>query len=109
MLIPEKRVEKALCTLAETDSEYAERRGALLRYEYLADCAESLAYSALTEGTVEARKNAALVSDEVRKAKEEYFKAVVEYERLKAFRAREVLIIDLYRTMEASRRVGNIT
>jgi hypothetical protein len=109
MMITEKRLEKALCTLAETDSEYAERRGAMLRYEYMADCAESVAYAAITDGSVEDRKRAAKVSEPVQKAKEEYFKAVVEYERLKAFRQRENIVIELYRTMEASRRTGNIT
>lgn len=109
MLITPQRLEKALCTLAETDSEYAETKGAMLRAEYLAKVAESLAYKAMDPGmTVAAREREVLLVPEVQKAHEEYFKVVVLYEKLRAFRQREVLITELWRTMESSRRTGNI-
>lgn len=108
MLISQQRLEKALSLLAETDAEYAQWKGAVLRNEHMAKVAESLAYKSL-DGTVEDKKRAVLLVPEVAKAHEEAFKAVVAYEALKARRQREVLIIELWRTMESSRRQGNVT
>jgi len=109
MIVTQQRLEKALHFLAETDTENAQWRGAVLRTEHMAKVAEALAYQQLDKSmTVEDRKRAVLLVPEVQKAHEEHFKAVTEAERLKARRQREVIVIELYRTMEASRRVGNI-
>lgn len=107
MLVTEQRLEKALALIAETDNEYAESKGMVLRAEYMADCAESLAYKQL-QGTVEDRKREVKLIPEVKVAWENYFKVTVDFERVKARRARELLVIDVYRTQEASRRTGNL-
>lgn len=107
MVVSERRLEKALALIAETDNEYAEYTGAVLRAEYMAECAESLAYQQLT-GTVEDRKRAVKLVPEVQKAWENYFQVLVNMERVKARRKREFIVVDVYRTQEASRRVGNI-
>jgi predicted metal-dependent hydrolase len=107
MLVTEQRLEKALRIIAETDNEYAEHKGAVLRAEYMAECAESLAYKQL-QGTVEDRKREVKLVPEVKTAWENYFQVTVNFERCKAFRARELLVIDVYRTQEASRRAGHI-
>lgn len=110
MLVSPERVEKALRLLAETDTENAQWRGAVLRTEHMAKVAEALAYQQLDKGmTVEDRKRAVLLVPEVQKAHEEHFSAVTEAERLKARRQREVIIVELFRTLEASRRLGNVT
>jgi hypothetical protein len=108
MNVSDDRLDKAMAFLAQTDSEFAEWRGAMLRAEYMAECAESLAYAAITEGSVEDRKRAAKVAEPVKQAMENYFKAVVEFERLKARRTREVLVVELWRSVNANRRVGNV-
>lgn len=93
--------------LAETDSEYAERVGQVMRTDFMCDVAEALAFKT-AEGSVEARKQESKCSEEVKKAKEDHFQAVVERERLKAQRQRAVILIECWRSLEASRRVGNI-
>lgn len=107
MIVSEQRLEKALSVIAETDNEYAEYKGAVLRAEYMAECAESLAYKQL-QGTVEDRKREVKLVPEVQKAWENYFTVVVSMERVKARRHREFIVVDVYRTQEASRRIGNI-
>lgn len=102
------RVEKSLAIIAETDLQVAEWKGAVLRTEHMAKVAEALAYKALgSEGSIEDRKQATKLVPEVQKAWEEHFQAVVKHEALKARREREYIVIDLYRTVEASRRRGN--
>lgn len=108
MVVSEDRVDQAMQYLAETDLEVAHWKGAVLRSEHMIDVAESLAYKSITEGTVEDKKRAVKLVPEVRAAYEDHFKAVVEFEKIKARRAREVLVIDLFRTVEASRRVGTV-
>lgn len=95
--------------LAETDLEVAEWKGAVLRTEFLAKSAEALAYKAMgSEGSVEDRKQATKLDENVKKAWDEHFKAVVQHERLKARREREVLVIELWRSVNANRRAGNL-
>lgn len=109
MLVTEQRLEQALQYLAETDNEYAYWKAHVLRAEYLAEVAEDMVYLSLTEGPVEERKRRANVSDEHKKAQETYFDTVAKFENLRAQRQRHVHVIDIYRTQEASRRVGNIS
>ena len=107
MLITEDRLEKALRYLAETDDAIAEERGEMLRSEHMAEVAEALAYKSL-EGSIEDRKRAAKTEKSVLEAWAVHFRAVVAYEKLRARRQREVLITELYRTMESSRRAGHM-
>lgn len=107
MLISEQRLDKALAQIAESDTEIAEWKGMVLRTEFTAKAAQALAFKAL-EGSVEDRKQGALLEEPVKKAWEEHFRAVVEFERLKARREREFTIIEIWRSLESSRRHGNI-
>jgi hypothetical protein len=100
------RVDQALAVIAESDLQVAEWKGAVLRTEHMAKVAEALAYKTL-DGSVEDRKQAVRLFPEVQKAWEDHFLAVVKHEALKARREREFIVIDLYRTVEASRRRGN--
>lgn len=104
-LTPTEQAERALNFLATTDLEVAEWRVSVLRTEYLADVAEAMAFK-LAEGTVEDRKREAKTVDAVRMAKEEYFKAVKHWETLRARRKRAELTIEMWRTIESSRRMG---
>jgi hypothetical protein len=108
MNITSERLEKAMAFLAETDSEYAERVGQVMPTDFMCDVAEALAFKTAEGSSVEARKQEAKCSEEVKKAKEQHFQAVVERERLKAQRQRAVILIECWRSLEASRRVGNI-
>jgi hypothetical protein len=107
MLVDEARVDKAMAILAETDLEVASWRGQVLRTEFMAKSAEALAFKSL-EGTVEDRKQGARLEKAVQDAWEQHFKAVVGWESCKARREREVMVVELFRTLESSRRAGNL-
>lgn len=108
MVVPDSRVDKAMQFLAQTDLEVAEWKGAVLRSEFMAKSAEALVYKSL-EGSVEDRKQGTRLDENVKKAWEEHFQAVVKHETLKARREREVLVIDLWRSVNANRRAANVT
>lgn len=101
-------MERALRWMATTDTEFADWRVAVLRAEYMADVAESLAYK-LLEGTVEDRKRGCKMAPEVVKAQEDYFTAVRGYEKLRAQRKTAELLIETWRCVNVNRRVGNVT
>lgn len=107
MIVTADQVDRALQFLSTTDLEVAEWKGATLRSEFMAKCAESLVYQQL-QGSVEDRKRALIIDESVKKAWEEHFLTIVRHEALRAKRKRAELTIELYRTAEASRRVGNI-
>lgn len=103
--LTEDRVDQAMAYLAETDLEIASWRGMVMRTEYLLEVAEAMAFK-LLDGGVEERKKAAKCTDEVRKATEDVIKSTIEFEKLKARRQREVLVIELYRSVLSARKVG---
>ena len=89
--------------LAETDENYANLKTLVLRCEILAKRARSRIF--LTgEGNVESRKADAEVHGEVCAADDTYIEAMREFETLKARRSRAEILIDVWRSIEASRR-----
>jgi hypothetical protein len=110
MIVSEDRVEKALSLLAQTDLEYAHWRGQVMRAEFLFDSAKALAFKELKgQGLgVEESKQLAITTDAVKTAHEEHVKCVVEFEKLKARRKREEMVIEVWRSLNANRRVGTI-
>lgn len=114
MLIDEARVDKAMGVLAETDLEVASWRGQVLRSEFMAKSTEALVFQSLRtseEGkrlTLEDCKQAVRLDQSVKDAWEQHFLAVVGWERTKARREREIMVVELFRTLESSRRHGNI-
>ena len=89
--------------LAETDENYANLKTLVLRCEILAKRARSRIF--LTgEGNVESRKAAAEVHGEVCAADDTYIEAMREFETLKARRSRAEILVDVWRSIEASRR-----
>lgn len=107
-LVTEDRVDRALQYLATTDHECASWKSTVLRTEYMAKVAESLAFKAAEGSSAEERKQLSRLAPEVQKAWDEHFTAVKEYETVRARREREALIVDLYRTESANRRQGNV-
>jgi hypothetical protein len=106
-VISEERLEKALVYLATTDQEAADLKVSYLRQEYAADLARKRIFL-LSEGNNEERKAKAETSAEVQERQTDYFGAIEAYERVKAKRATEELIVEVFRTLEASRRQGRI-
>ena len=89
--------------LAETDDPYAEAKTALLRNEIL--CKRVRARVFVTEeGAIEVRKAKVEGHAEVIAADESLCASTLNFEALKAKRSRAEILIDVYRTLEASRR-----
>lgn len=89
--------------LAETDDSYAIAKADMLRGEILAKRARARVF-VTGEGSVEARKAAAEIHTEVTAADDELIRATLEFEGLRAKRQRAEIVIDVWRSLEASRR-----
>jgi hypothetical protein len=96
-------MEAAMDFLAETDISYAEAKTLLMKTEILCKRTRSRVF-VTQEGSVEARKAAAEVHKDVIEADDTYIAATLEYETIKARRSRAEIVIDVWRSIEASRR-----
>jgi hypothetical protein len=96
-------LENAMEHLAATDIEYAERKGALEDAEILRKSVRARVFLT-TSGNNEERKARAEIDVSVLKADDEYIFAVTEFERLRAQRQRSESYIEIWRSVEASRR-----
>ena len=103
--LTEDRVERAMAIMAETDGQHAQCKVSMLRAEQKIKSTKALVYAALS-GSVEDRKQAAERDERVEAAWEAYFARVQDYELLKAKREHECRVIELYRTLASSRRMG---
>jgi hypothetical protein len=96
-------MEAALDFRATTDDDYADLKTAVLRCEIV--CKRIRARVFVTEdGSVDARKAKAEGHPDVIAADTAYVSSVVDFERLKASRETADILIDAFRTVEASRR-----
>ena len=89
--------------LAQTDAEYAQEKSELEKAEILRKRIRARVFL-MTDGTVEQRKAKAEIDPEVCSADDQYIFTIKAYETLKARRQRAELVIDVFRTLEASRR-----
>jgi hypothetical protein len=99
----QERLEKAMIYLAESDATFAEAHMDMERAEYRAKAIRNQVFLHC-EGTVAERSAIADTSGEYDKAMGTYFESLREYDYLKNKRKTEELVIDVYRTLEASRR-----
>lgn len=106
-IVTDKKVEKALDFLADTDEELAKLKADVGRTEHLAKVAEALAFK-LADGNNEERKAEARVADQVQERWEAHFKAVGAFEMIRAKRERAAITIDLWRSLQANRRMGHV-
>lgn len=101
--IDEERVGKAMRYLAETDLAYAEAKANLELAEILRKRVRSRVF--LTEdGTVAERQAEAETHHDTEAADDQYVQAIKAFEELKARRQRAELLIDVWRSLEATRR-----
>ena len=106
-MIDEAQMEKSLHHLADTDDEYARAKMDLERAEILRKRTRARVFQT-GEGTVAERNAAAETSEEVGVADDAYIAAIGKYEGLKASRQRAELIIEVWRSLNAARRRGNL-
>lgn len=107
-MVSDERMEKALKYLATTDEEAAEAKTQVSRAEYLAKRVRAREFL-LAEGNVEHRKALAETSPGAVVADESLANAILAYEKLRAKRTTEELVIEVWRSVGANRRAGNIT
>lgn len=102
-MVSEQQLEGAMNYLAETDSQGAELKAAVLRTEHMAKVTESLTFLSST-GNNEERKALARTHADTGIAWNANFDAVKQYEIVRARRERAALTIEIYRTESANRR-----
>jgi hypothetical protein len=103
MAVDQNRMESAMEYLAETDLPYAEAKTDLLRCEILCKRVRARVFVSC-EGSVEARKAIAEAAQPVLDADDALIAATLAFESLKARRSRAEIVIEVWRSVEASRR-----
>ena len=107
-VITEDKLEAALEYLASSDESSANLKADVARSKYVAELAEAFAFKTLTVGTVTDKQAEVQMDKGVQAAWDKHFTAIAAYEKVRARRERAVLIVDIYRTQAANRRVGNV-
>src|SRR6185312_16449457 len=98
MLINDARLEKSLTKLAQTDTQVADLHAEVERAEFRAKAIKDAIFLR-SEGSVAERNAIAGTHPEYSAAMETYFDALKAHEGLKNERSREVLIVDVWRSM----------
>lgn len=106
-LITDEMVETALRTLATTAQETAAARAIRLRAEFRRKRVRARLLLASNEKTSEARVAWAESQDDYRSACDDEADAVERDERLRAERSDAAIIIEAWRTEQASNRAGS--
>jgi hypothetical protein len=96
-------MEKAMVFLGESDIPFAEAKTQLMRCEILCKRVRARIYIA-SMGSVENRKAEAESHKDVIDADDAYIAATLTFEGLKARRSRAEILIEVWRSVEASRR-----
>lgn len=106
-MISETRLNKALKYLAETDEDAARAKALMISLEDQRKTVKALAFLK-AQGTVAEREANAYNSQEYRDHAEKLENAVADYEALRNKRATETIIIEVWRSLNAARRSGQI-
>lgn len=106
-MISEDRAEKALRFLVETDESCATAKGEVERAEYAWKRVREAIFTH-ADGTVADRQAAAAQHPKSVEAHNEYVKAVQAYSFLANKRETERIVLDVFRTMQANKRMGNV-
>jgi hypothetical protein len=103
--ITRERMEQAIEFLGETDEVVAGLKTDMLRAEYVLKRKEAAAFMS-GEGPVAERQSRAKLVPDVVAAYNAHTDAMEQYEIIAAKRKTEALIVEVFRTVEASRRQG---
>ena len=107
-IVNETKVAAALQYLAGSDESFANLKADVQKSEYLAKLEEAMAFKSISVGTVNDKQAEAKMSPTVQKRWDAHFVAVASYEKVRATRERAVLTTELWRSLNANRRVGNV-
>lgn len=105
----QEKMERALAYLADTDKPYGQWRARINALEYQIKVAEAQGYRDNADsGTQEYIKSMARTSEAYKNLVNDYAEAELEYEVIGARRKTAELIIEVFRTISANQRRGNI-
>jgi hypothetical protein len=107
-MITEKRLEEALKYLAESDNEHAKLSAGV---EYIKDLAKHYKGKYIMnseEKSVALKEQSYYASDDYKKHIDDKKELINDLTLLENKRSKESLVIDVWRTLEASRRKNNI-
>ena len=108
-MITEDRLEKALAYLAQTDEQSAEASANVKYLDRLLKRRKALFITGESNlKSISAKEQAYYASDDYQKAVQEIYDEEVKASTLENKRDKEGMVIDLFRTLEASRRKHNI-
>ena len=108
-MISEKRLEDALKYLADTDESSAKANANVKYLDRLLKRKKALHITGNKDDkSISAKEQTYYASDIYKSAIDELFAAEVEASTIDNRRDKEGLVIDLFRTLEASRRKNNI-
>lgn len=102
-MINQDKAEQALNYLAETDEKYAHAKTGVKSIEYRLKSQKAINYLEC-EGTVAERESEAMAMKSYQDLLDDHESLMLELEIMSAKRERARLTIDLFRTLEASRR-----
>jgi hypothetical protein len=106
-MIADEKCGESLHFLQSTDDEAAELKVQVERKAYILELSRKREFIKAT-GNIEQRKAEAELTPSVGGAMDEYLQAMLEHEKVKARRITAALIVEVWRTSSANRRVGNI-
>ena len=102
-------VSECIQNLALTDDEHGRLKGRMKAWDQKLKVCEGRMFLQEKEGSVEHRKAKAKTSDEYEKLLGEFESESVEFHILDSQRNTWNTIIEVYRTQQANKRMGNIT
>lgn len=108
-MISEDRLSKALTYLSETDEKSARAKAYSLGLEEQIKSIKGMLFVQLPGNmTVAEKESRVYASQDYKEHIEKYQNSVADYEILKNKRDTECLIVEVWRSLNASRRKGNI-
>jgi hypothetical protein len=108
MIVTDEIMEAALRKLATSDDLAAELHTKTERAEFKAKAVKDAVFLR-SEGNVAERQALAGSSEDYQAAMEEYFVALQAYEGLRNERARKIIVIDVWRSLNSARGKGMLT
>ncbi len=107
MIVSESRLQKALTYLAETDESAANAKALMIGIENQEKTILGTVFLEMS-GTVAEREAGARSSQALKDWQSQYKDAVYNYEILRNKRNTESLIVEVWRSLNANQRKGNI-
>ena len=106
-MITQDDVEKALDYLAKSAKEYAEAKGRRVWLEERRKIVKAAGFSE-AEGTAGERESAAYLAGDYKQCIDDLRDAVVAEETMRAYRVAAEARVEVWRSLESSRRAANI-